>query len=51
MDGEANAYRRRSCVAASHGEHAAGRLPFAALLLTTALALIRTIDQPRAGLA
>ena len=30
-------------------QHAAGRLPFAALLLTTALALIRTTDQPRAG--
>ena len=29
-------------------QHAAGRLPFAALLLTTALALVRTTDQPGA---
>jgi hypothetical protein len=27
-------------------QHAAGRLPFTALLLTTALALVRTTDQP-----
>lgn len=31
-------------------QHAAGRLPFAALLLTTALALIRTTDQPATGI-
>jgi hypothetical protein len=31
-------------------QHAAGRLPFAALLLTTALALVRTTDQPGAGI-